>query len=252
MLTFSLKTAEFSRQIGEIVKVTGKEAAVVIREEGRLLVKDVAKMTPPFGKAPSTESFASQRKLGEAAVEKDVRRVFHVIDLSKIRNASLREALERLVKKKDLAGVEALLKRMKIPARMVIREADAGLHEAWRDRRGRVQRDKWIWVLSGASVNRYVRAMKGHVGRAKAGWSAAAAALGVKLPAWITRHGAGHGSFRDETKHPTAPKITIINAVPKAQASGAELQIVRRAMANRIRNMGKKLERIARSGWKRS
>lgn len=251
MLTHTLRTAEFSRQLEEIVRVTGKEAGQVIREEGKLFVQDVAHMTPPFGSAPSTESYAKQRKVGEAAVERDIKRVFHVIDLTKIRNEKLRESLEKLIKKRDLLAVELLLRAARIPARAVIKEADPSLHEVWRDRRGRVQSSKFIWVLEGASVGRYIRSKKAHVGLAKSGWAAAAAALGVKLPGWITRHGSGQGSFVDKTNDPVAPKIVVRNGVPAAQATGAELRIVERALKNRVRNMKAKLERVARSGWKK-
>jgi hypothetical protein len=53
---------------------------------------------------------------------------------------------------------------------------------------------------------------------------------------------------RDESKHPTEPKVTITN---NHGSGGAEARIVDRAMKNRVRNIKAKLERIAKSGWKK-
>lgn len=250
MITFKLREAQLSAQLRELARVTGKEALTIVLDEGRLLAQDLVRLTPPFSTAPSTESFSKQRQAGEKAVERDINRVFHVVDLDKIHSPRVRARLEVLVRKRDLEGIKALLKACNIPAHEVLREVDPKLHAFNRDRRGRVQRSKRIWVLNGRSVNSYVRKIKSHVGQAKAGWAASAQALGVRLPAWITRHGSGGGSFKLDKK-PGAPKITLRNDVPYIQASGGDLQIVERAMKNRIRNIKAKLEKIARSGWRK-
>ena len=70
------RTADFNRKIDELIELTGKSAAEVLTSEGRLFTADVIKMTPPFSGAPSTESFNVQRKAGEGAVERDIKRVY--------------------------------------------------------------------------------------------------------------------------------------------------------------------------------
>lgn len=248
MFTFRLiNEAEIAQQINEIVRVTGREGGEVIRQESKLLVQDLVRLTPPFGPAPSTESYGKQREVGEHAVERDVRNVFTVLDLDKIRNEGIRERLRLLMRKGDLDGVKGVLKGCKIPVNTVLLEADAGVHEFARDRRGRVQTWKKIYVIRERGVNRYVREMKSHVGRSKAGWAAAAAALGVRLPSWITRHGTSGGSVRDQTRG-NEPKVTIVN---EHGGGGSDLRVVDRAMKNRIRNIKAKLEKIVRSGWKK-
>lgn len=249
-LLFKVRKEEFGRQLERISMVTGREIGTVIRQEAKLFVKDVLKLTPPFGTAPSTESLNAQKKVGERAVERDIRRVFSTLDLTKIRSPKIKHDLERLVRKGDLEGVRRVLRAMGIPARDVLREADPKLHEGQRDRRGRIQSRKNIWVVKDGSVKRYVREKQKHVGKAKSGWLMAARALGVSVTNWISRH-SGAGVFVDRTRDRKKPMVRVGNAVDFIQGSGAELQIVKRALQNRVRNMKAKIERVLRSGWRR-
>lgn len=246
MITFRLKQAEFSRQIEQVIRTTGREASDVVRQEGKLLVQDLVKLTPPFGPSPNSESFSAQRKVGEKAVERDLTRTFTAIDPDKIHNPKIRERIKALTRKGDVQAIQDLLKQCRIPAAGVILEMTTAQHQARRDGRGRVKRGKRLWIVRERSFGRFLREKKKHVGQSKAGWAAAAAALGLKLPAWITRHGTGGGSFV-ETKG-NMPKIRIEN---RQGGGGSDLRIVERALKNRIRNIGKKLEKIARSGWKK-
>jgi hypothetical protein len=245
MISHTLLIAEFSADIERLVRETGRTALDVVLQEGKLLEQDLVKLTPPFGSAPSTESFNAQRKVGENAVERDVKRVFHIVDLDSIRSDRLRDRLRELVRKQDLAGIKAALKDAKIKVNDVVREASADIHEKFRDSRGRVQRPKWIWVASDRSLKRYLKAAKAMVGKAKAGWAAGAQALGVRLPNWITRHGSGGGSVQID-RNPQSPQITIRNAVPYIQTAGGDLKVVETAIRNRMRNIRVKLERLAR------
>ena len=249
-LVFSINEKEFSRQIAEVIRVTGKSAGEVVRQEGKLFVKDVVKMTPPFGTAPTTESLNAQRKVGQKAVERDVRRTFITLDFTKIREARIRKQLEKLARKNDLEGVKRLLRACRFPVREVLREASMDAHQAQRDRRGRVQRSKFIWVLKDRGTRRVIRERKSHVGKAKSGWAKAARGLGVHLTGWISKH-SGAGVFVDRTKDPRQPMIRVGNNVRFIQGTGAQLKIVNRALKNRVRNMKAKLERIVKSGWKR-
>lgn len=250
-LLFKMRLAEFGAQINEIVKVTGREAGEVVRQEGKLFVQDAMRMTPPFSTGPSTESLNLQRKTGENAVERDIRKVFQKIDPGKVRDRRIRKDLERAIRKRDFAGIKIILQYLKLPVADVLREADPAIHDAKRDRRGRVQRNKnKVWILNEPSLNRLIRGKKSHVGKAKAGWADAARGLGLNLPGWITRH-SSPGEFKDKTKDPVRPSIVVGNAVEYIQAKGAQLNIINRALANRIRNMKAKLEKVARSGWKK-
>ncbi len=63
-----------------------------------------------------------------------------------------------------------------------------------------------------AQLNALRRSLKLAVGTLAAGWNAAAVELGVKLPAWITRHGTKHGIIK-VTVRPTGLRIYLANAV---------------------------------------
>lgn len=62
----------------------------------------------------------------------------------------------------------------------------ASIHKSARNRRGRVPKSVELQRAKGLVA--YRQQMIGRVGRMAAGWKQAAAAMGAKLPAWITRH----------------------------------------------------------------
>lgn len=250
-LLFKIRVEEFRTQVSRLVTLTGRDAGEVVKSEGRLLVQDAMRMTPPFANAPSTESLNAQRKTGEKAVERDINKVFAKLKSLKVRDKRIRKDLARAIRKRDFARVKIILKYMKLPVEDAMREADPAVHEHKRDRRGRVQRNKnKVWILNEPSLNRIIREKKKHVGKAKAGWAAAARGLGVKLPNWITRH-SSPGAFKDNTKDPKQPSITIGNLVGYIQAAGSDLRIMQRAIQNRTRNLKAKLEKIIASGWQK-
>jgi len=60
------------------------------------------------------------------------------------------------------------------------------VHQAARDRRGRVPRG--VDQVRASGLIAYRKTMLARVGRMAAGWKNAAETLGAKLPVWITRH----------------------------------------------------------------
>ena len=74
--------------------------------------------------------------------------------------------------------------------------------QAYRERRRfrdsgvgvRVGRGQRAYV-STAKFNALLRDKSARIGRMASGWSAAAGALGVAVPAWVRRHGVGRGQF---------------------------------------------------------
>lgn len=250
MFTFKWREAEFANQILNLQRVTQRALADVVKDEARLFVQDAIKMTPPFGSSPNQESFASQKRVGEAAVKRDLGRSFTILDPSKIRDRRVRKDLEKAARKGDMETVKRLLLYCKIPVNSVLREATAAEHAKLRDKRGRVQKWQKVWVLRTQSVGRVLRAARSHIGRGKAGWMEAAKALGVKVPDWISRHVSSPGRVQDLTKGTDKPRIIVSNEVPFIQEAGADLRIVNRAMANRIRNIKVKIEKAVRAGWK--
>lgn len=256
-VTFRLNQLEFEKQIHQVIAATGKDAGEVVTQEAKLFVQDVIRFTPPFSTGPSTESYNQQRRTGENAVQRDIKRVMTAVEdikfLSHIRKKEIRDRVEKLIRKRDTEGLKVVLRSLGIPVATVLVEADPKMHARRRDRRGRVQRSKGVInvVMRGLTLKRYIREKQSHVGQGKSGWLAAARGLGIKLPAWITRHQGAPGKFIDNTKNTKQPSITVGNLVDYVQESGSRLQIIERALRNRARNMKAKVDRIISSGWKK-
>jgi hypothetical protein len=246
---FRLRTSQFDSEIRNLIRETQKDAGEVLRQEAKLFVQEAVHLTPPFGESPSTESYNAQRKIGLAAVERDIKAAMRAVDdlkfIDKLKKKRLRDRIEKLIHEGNVEGVNAIFKKMKSRYRLatIMQDADPDLHERYRDRRGRVQNKRTInIVLRGSSLRRYIREKQKDVGRAKGGWVKAAQGLGVRLPAWITRH-SEPGEFQDHSRDPN-PRIKVGNLVRFIQETGADLRIVNRALQSRIRNIRTKLERI--------
>jgi hypothetical protein len=242
--TFDLNTAAFERQVAELINVTRRDSAEVLKQEAKLFVRDVVKHTPPFGKAPATESFNEQKKAGEAAVDRDIRRAFLPLSrFGKGREDHVVEELKKLARQGRISAAQKMLKDLTGRDWEVFMTVEPQVHEMLR-KRGRVNRQRQPKIiLKEASLRKFLAEKKKHVGKAKGGWAAAAAALGVKLPNWITKHGSP-GSVQNQLNHATAPQITVSNLVGYIQGAGAELRIISRALESRTVAMKAKLEKI--------
>lgn len=233
-----------------------KDAAKLLRREVKLMVKEVSKFTPPFSSATSQESFAAQRKVGENATARDITKVFrplapknperfgnHYKPLRIFQNPD--KNMQALLKSRKPQAIENFLSKIGIKAQ-VFKKVNPHMHENMRDRRGRVNRKKYLanYILQESSWNGYVRKKLKQVGSAKSGWAAAARGAGVSLSNWITRH-KGQGEWKDETgNHRMFQRIIFGNKVPWIQATGAALRIMERAFRNRGRNIRREMEEL--------
>jgi len=74
--------------------------------------------------------------------------------------------------------------------------ADPAEYERFRNRRGRVRRSLGGSRVLASNVGGFIRERQEKVGILAGGWNAAARALGLALPGWITRHGTRRGSVK--------------------------------------------------------
>jgi len=246
--------AGFALGIRALIRVTGRSAADLIRQQARLFVTDVLRLTPPRHRHPLHENFAYQRRVGQAAVGRDIRKVFVSVEnlgvVKQPQNQKLGDRLRKLSRAGNIAGVTAILRNIGIANPKVLASAQASVHKAARDRRGRVGKGNGHFVLSEASIKRHIKVAQSHVGRWKAGWMNSARHLAVKVPRWISEH-SQPGVFVDTTNHRTQPGMLMGNSVPRAEIGG-DLNIIETALRIRERNMKRMAERIISSGWKKA
>jgi len=241
-----IRTNEFSKAVKEIALELRLSVLTVLIQQVKLWLIDVIHLTPPFGPTPTVESYNAQRKIGERAVAGDFSKAFGTLKELEILKSTEKVgvSLRRLLRT-DLSALETVLRRMKVigPNVKVIHKATAADHKKLRDKRGRVRRGIIpIYVVDKQSVRKLLKLAQDRVGWAKAGWLAAANGLGVKLPAWITRHTAkAKGLFTPELV-PNSPAITVGNFVSHAQLHGSELHIINRALLRRTESMKRNLE----------
>lgn len=234
--------SQFQREVKALAAATHKAGAEVLREETHDLIKDVVATTPPFGRVAFVEDIANQFYIGKAAVRRDIRRVFRPVQTLRAWkrpfNARLKRELERAVGKGDVLAVAKILK---LRPERVLAKADASIHQSARDEKGRVpQSYRWYVVLDEESIRGLEDETFKRIGRAKAGWEAAARAVGLDLPEWIARHSTP-GRFR-QVNGPEGPTIEIANDVEYADDFG-ELHILEKAIERSERRMEKKMEK---------
>jgi hypothetical protein len=89
------------------------------------------------------------------------------------------------------------------------------IHQSRQNNRKFVSRRQWsAVVLQGGTVAAYIKQKQKNVGTMKAGWVAAARALGITgLPKFVSRNFRNNGSFLNELDQ-ESPAFTAINSTP--------------------------------------
>src|SRR6185436_15333356 len=168
--SFQIDTSKFGDQAKRLVRATGRDAADVLKQEGRLFLQDCIKLTPPTSKQPFTESYNIQRRAGERAVESDIKNVF--IDVQSLsfvkKNPKLATQLARYATRGEIAKASDVLRKIGVKLR-VLMEATPAIHKAARGAGGRTQRRRGNVVLRGATIARYIKHKQKQVGMEKAG-----------------------------------------------------------------------------------
>jgi hypothetical protein len=240
-LKLDLNTAQFRAAAKDAVNIMGANAELLIKEEGRLFLKEWRMRTPPFSKGyGQSESASADKKAGEKAVRGDLRRLATPLDAAKIKIPRLKE----LIEKNDEAGLQAFFDNVKSAAwrnrRMVSANSYKSLHKVARNSRGRIRKDMRNAVIGGPQVLAYTKEVLGHVGFAKGTFNAAAMKLGARLPSYVAKQGP-LGGYSEGRAPSFYIEMSGSSNVPSAQT----------AVDQSISIRGKKLEaevkRIMRS-----
>lgn len=166
--------SELNRAMAALAADGGKSKLEVCRMAAKGFIKDIVGITPPASKGVAG---MAAKKAGEAAVERDIAAIAIPVD-----------------------GVP---------------RAGKGDLFAWHQSKwqnGRIRSNGEQIAVNRADYNAIVRTLKALVGFLAAGWNAAAQKLGVKLPAWVKRHGSKFGEHRI-TETPTRVSIELSNVV---------------------------------------
>lgn len=171
----------------------------LVKQEARLFVRDVVKVTPPA----SSGTFGMQaKKQGEAAVARDIARIYGTaskayVDMA-LRDKNAAGAFWKAIQAGDLVRAKEIMQKAggtRYRGTQSIAPFDGGvMHERF-SRQGRVNRDRVMMLVTDAKTLRaYVKKMQGQVGLLASGWVRAARKVGQSLPAWVTRHGDRRGA----------------------------------------------------------
>jgi hypothetical protein len=203
-----------------------KTTIACLEHQAKLFVRDVVRITPPGHWIKMTDSDPRWRP----------GRPVRLTSMAEARRAGVNAV------RGNIAQILVAGRRSKL--------ADAkGLHQRFRDNRGRVRtnlargRDRRFRVVATALRVEVVRSVN-NVGLLASGWNAAARQLGLSLPAWIARHGSSRGRIRISLD-PRNMRITITNSV---RFAGNVQDLERRvnwALFNRARQMDKQLVHLA-------
>ena len=243
-----MDTTSFQRSLNELAGLK-KDVPKIVRRVASNVVKDCVKLTPPFGGAPSSESFNEQRKSGNRAVENDLRKLFKDIDeLQIVKDAEKKSVgwrLMKLAKKGDSQAIVKFLNSIKIKAVDFAKAPDRESHLLYRTKYGKTRdlRGASFFVLGG--LEKYIKSVQARVGTAKHGWLAAINALGIKaIPAWIRNQSGYVGRCKIEGEGTDKFSVTFENTVPYIQRKGRDLQIVKEAFKSTGYRLRKEIESL--------
>lgn len=176
-LSLDFDTTKFERSIASLSRYVKTDGPTLLKQQARGFVRRVIDMTPPGSERVRG---ASAKRQGEMAVRADMRKLF----------TPRRFKVKTKAKHTDLAA----------------------LHKRHRNQRGRVN-GRPRYSVKTEDFRTYEKEMLAQIGTLAAGWNAAARALGVRVPAWISRHGSRYGTVEIRLSGNTI-WITVSNKVP--------------------------------------
>lgn len=237
-LEIDLDTAQFRAAAQDAVRVLGANAELLIKEEGRLFLKEWRMRTPPFANGwGKPESAKADKAAGDKAARGDLRRAATPLEASKIDNPRLREAVQN----NDEAALQAIANsgafRFLKGRTLVPVGSFKNWHKSARNRSGRVKKDMLRMVVVGATFDAYVKGVLDAVGFAKSTFNKAAIALGARLPPYVAKFGP-RGGYEEGKDSGFFIIISGQSNVPTAQRAATEAVSIRgKKLASEIQRL---------------
>lgn len=230
-LTFNVDSIRFDRAMAVLSREVEGGAPKVVKDETKLLLQQVIRFTPPKTLAQ-----------GRAAVARDVQRAMTPLDDTKFTSKKIATA----IRQKNVNAMRDIVRRIPSMRDYGVEEFDPiKLHQNKRDSRGRIQRNKKIFVLDKKGWKRYAKATQKHVGSAKAGYWPGLQAVGGTVPSWVSRHsGIFGGVDAGKLYDPHSPRIRITNHSRAAISQEQQTHSVESAVRMRARSMEGKFRHL--------
>lgn len=195
---FYLDTASFGRSIATLSTLNQKTQAENLRRYARTTLSNpsgsgLLQITPP---ASVGVTGSAARAAGEAALQRDLARVFSPVKLTGKRREQW----------PDVAGIHRrLFIAYKRPGQPLKSDRSAP-----------------GYIVDERKVRALFQKLRRNIGKLASGWLASCQALGVRAPAWVSRHGTGRGAIIQKL---TAPMYSIqMECYVPPNAPGDELQ----------------------------
>ena len=230
-MTGTVDTSVYEKEMPRISQELRVIEDEIVRDNTALMCADLMKSTPPIDIAEGYRgSDASAKKLGERAVEGDIRSLVQGVKRKNVLGKANNKEFKDLVAIKNDAGdfyyigdEELDLQGAKL----------AEFHKSKRSQKtgkayrgsvrsvkvGRARRSYRLHVLE-SNVKKYIREKMADIGKTRAGWLAALNHFSVgaltsryRAPSWVSRHGESMGSFTDE-RTDAGTFATATNSVP--------------------------------------
>lgn len=263
----------FVRAAARWQQVFKQDVAVILRQQAKSIITNsqrtgVMDLTPPTAGASAVGSLSEQRKAGEAAVARDIRKVFmtakEAVKKAKEDNPRAGRVFSRLLREKKTQDAMNILRfgggQQVVEVKAHNRKGgvivtgytqkrispsfkslsgltaiqgypDPSMHRRSRDSRGRVNRARPLAIVTdSAALTAYIKTRQGMVGYHKSGWRASAAAVGASVASFISRL-AGPGRVINNLAQ-AGPKfgITFINETVGIARHNLSLSIAARAL----------------------
>ena len=233
-ITAKTNTKDLRQRMANYARIVGRDAADALRRHARIAAVDLCNSMTPYSHGVS----AKAKGLGEAAVQRDILKVYHSATGARFREQATRVARahamrsnnknvrgqaekfkDRLLRYQMSDNTEALAK---IAADMKFRDVmidrlDRNRHKVERGPDGRVKNPAPVIVIGAdREIERYIEETKRKVGLTKAGFAKVAAAIPTSLqgdpmkgvPAWVKRNvSRASGRMTDRTRGAFIEKV---------------------------------------------
>ena len=261
-----LEIEEFLKAINEFRKASRKKTGSVLKQVGKLVVRDAMSLTPPNTSGTGLvkegkPAWAVHKKAGEGAIVNDLLGKGGRGGIFRVRKQATFNKAAKWQEKlgKDMAGMAHSMWATKdgrvFGVESDMYQPDASLstmihhHKKYRGANGRVSRagredlriGRWVFLdkmfVTPGRFKAYMKYLKKRVGKGKGGWNRAANALKTARPKWIKQHGTRGGRVKVSVDHPIFPTIMVSNEISYMQKHGYKNGIMRKAINSQTSNL---------------